>query len=750
MVVLELLDDDWLRVRAYATTGAWKPGEAFDEQRVFEYTTSAEWRDAKRLPTNARLHLVDGSAPERVEGAHDGAPSWIEIPDPAAIEPLAIWLASLPLRSAIQMYSNAPAADVTLGLRLSPKTVDVLADAWDRRPAGVLFWGDERVQRLLGRPRTAKPRIRIEASGIDWLSVSAEWEAEGERLTDADIARLRASKSRLVKLASGWVRRDATEQDEALTRALAVLGVEAGRPAERLTLWQLARAGEASLRALEDAGGDAETAQAIARLRDKAASFSGLRRVELPKGLRAELRPYQRDGLDFLAWTSSMELGAVLADDMGLGKTVQALAWLLHLRERDEQRGPALVVCPTSVLHNWAREAARFAPDLRVLVLAAGAERHDLRREVPEADLVLTTYALLRRDLDAWESTDLFAAILDEAQFVKNPDAAVSAAARKLRARHRLALTGTPLENRALDLWSILSFASPGVLGSRASFAARFDRADAPPHVRALLSAKLRPVFLRRLKSEVAKDLPDRIEERLDCELSDGQRKLYLAELARARDAVKSIAAEDADFRKSRIAVLALLTKLRQICCHPSLGGGKAALGSGKIDTLFELLEPLLAEGHKVLVYSQFVRFLTIVESELEARGVALHKLTGATTKRERVVAAFAQDDRPCVFLLSLKAGGTGLNLTAASYVVLLDPWWNPAVEAQAIDRSHRIGQDRTVIAYRLVTRGTVEEKIHELQQKKLALVRDVLGEDGFARALTRDDLDYLLADPEE
>ena len=751
IVAMELGQDDWLSVRAYAATGAWRPGDDDGGTCVFEYTPAAQWREIKVRPGATRLAPVDGASPEIEPAPHapDGPPAWIEAPDPAAVEPLSRWLASLPLRQQVQMYANAPAADVSLGFRLSPKTGDALADAWEKRPPGVVFWGDERVQRLLGRPRLSRPRIRIEASGIDWFSVSADWEAEGQRLSDADIARLHASRSRMVKLASGWVRREAPSQDEALARALADLGVEPGAPAERVTLWQLARASANSLHALEQAGGDGETSVALAQLRERAASFSGLPRVEPPAGLRATLRPYQREGLDFLAWTSSMGLGAVLADDMGLGKTVQALAWLLHLRRHEPEAGPALVVCPTSVMHNWVREAERFAPDLRVLVLSAGALRHDLRREIPDHHLLVTTYALLRRDLSDWTSIELFAAILDEAQFVKNPDAAVAAAARQLRARHRLALTGTPLENRTLDLWSILAFACPGVLGSRTAFGERFDRADAPPHVRALLAAKLRPVLLRRLKREVAADLPDRIEERLDCELSDGQRRLYLAELGRARSAVRDLAEDDVGLRKSRIQVLALLTKLRQICCHPSLGGGKASLSSGKVDTLFELLEPLLAEGHKVLVYSQFVRFLDIVEREMASRGIALHKLTGKTTRRGEVVAAFAEDARPCVFLLSLKAGGTGLNLTAASYVVLLDPWWNPAVEAQAIDRTHRIGQDRTVIAYRLVARGTVEEKIHELQERKAALVKDVLGEEGFARALTRQDLDFLLAEPD-
>jgi SNF2 family DNA or RNA helicase len=536
-----------------------------------------------------------------------------------------------------------------------------------------------------------------------------------------------------------------TAHDET-AQVLADLGIEAGGGEQRLTIWQLAGAKPESLEALERLGVDQETVHAVEDLRRRVEGFTGLAHVPPPPGLTAQLRPYQQRGLDFLAHTTSLGIGAVLADDMGLGKTVQALAWLEYLRQQEPAGGPSLVVCPASVVHNWAREAERFVPALRVLLLTSGAARHALRREIPRHDLVVTNYALLRRDIEAWREIELRAAIVDEAQNIKNPDAAVTHASLELKARYRLALTGTPLENRALDLWSIMSFVNPGYLGTRAQFARRFDRPDAPPHSRRLLAAKLRPVLLRRVKQEVAADLPERIEERQDCELTKGQRQLYLAELKRSRRLVDKLSDEPGGVRQNKIAILAALTRLRQICCHPALAGGKASLGSGKFAALVELLEPLLAEGHKVLVFSQFVRCLMLLKADLLAREVACHMLTGQTAKREQVVTAFADDSRACVFLISLKAGGTGLNLTAASYVVLFDPWWNPAVEAQAIDRTHRIGQDRTVIAYRMLTQGTIEEKIWELQQRKAALARDILEEEGFARSLTREDLAYLLA----
>ncbi|MBM3847478.1 MAG: DEAD/DEAH box helicase, partial [Verrucomicrobia bacterium] len=311
--------------------------------------------------------------------------------------------------------------------------------------------------------------------------------------------------------------------------------------------------------------------------------------------------------------------------------------------------------------------------------------------------------------------------------------------------------TGTPLENKLLDLWSISDFVQPGYLGSQEHFNQTYDVRGtgeegemAQRVARRRLSSKLRPIMLRRLKRQVAKDLPERIEVRRDCELSDEQRKLYLAELRRSRDQIMQAVAEKG-LQKSKIHVLAALTRLRQICCHPRLVGSDTA--SGKTETLMELLEPLLEEGQKVLVFSQFVQMLKLMEGECSALNIPTHVLTGESKERQQIVQAFQNDPRPGVFLLSLRAAGTGLNLTTASYVILYDPWWNPAVEAQAIDRSHRIGQTRTVHAYRLITPGTVEEKIWELQQRKAQTITDVLGEEGFARSLSKEDLDYLFSE---
>jgi len=782
VVAMDLRNDDWLQIRLFAHTGGgtWSPSASPAEALVFEYGPERLWQrvtlpapgeapaaapvaatatgemPADDLDAVGAFESMTGepAADPTVAPSDSGAGEvvWIEEPLAERVQPAADWIERV--RTAIASRNapqEAPWSDRDTGwwVLVNRKRLATLAEAWEDRPAGIGFFGTPRIRRLFTGRDTIKARVRVVASGVDWLSVSTAWEAEGRRLSDDDLAALRAASGRFVKLPSGWVRREVVEAHDETAQLLADVGIEVGEGEQSVNLWQLVGARSESLEALERFGADPETIEAVRRMRERIASFEGLPRVPLPEGLTAELRPYQRHGLDFLAYCSALGAGTLLADDMGLGKTVQALAWLLHLRSVEPGAGPSLVVCPASVVHNWAREAERFTPGLRVLMLTSGKERHELRKTIGEHDLVVTNYALLRRDAEEWHKLELHAAILDEAQNIKNPDAVVTRAARELRARHRLALTGTPLENRALDLWSILSFANPGYLGNRAQFSARYDRSEAPPHLRALLAARLRPILLRRTKAEVAPELPDRIEERVDCVLSRGQRQLYLAELRRSRRLLQELARDPDELKKNRITILAALTRLRQICCHPALAGGKPALGSGKFDTLFDLLEPLLAEGHKVLVFSQFVECLKLLSSEMRERGLPHHILTGQTTRRERVVAAFEQDPRASVFLISLKAGGTGLNLTSASYVVVFDPWWNPAVEAQAIDRTHRIGQTRTVIAYRLLTLGTIEEKIFELQQRKAQLVRDVLGEGGFARALTREDFEYLLT-PEE
>ncbi len=623
-----------------------------------------------------------------------------------------------------------------------------LAAVWADRPTDAEFLGNQPFQRLFMAPRQLKPRLIVKGSGIDWFMVSTEWEQEGMKLTSADLQRLAAATSRFVKLPdAGWIELDT----DAVARAhetMADLNQDLLSPVpQRIGLDQAAHFDDAELKRFADS-------PELKALKTRIADFEGVPAVELPAKLVAELRPYQQEGFNFLCHLTRTKLGGILADDMGLGKTLQTLTWMAWLREQNAASPkPALVICPASVLHNWRREAEKFTPHLKVLVLESGNARHNLRKQIPQHDIIVTNYALLRRDLEALQKFSFSAVVLDEAQFIKNPAAQITQSVKQIIADQRLALTGTPLENRMLDLWSIADFIQPGYLGTQEHFHETYQpRADGAGEeavsvqriARRRLSAKLRPLMLRRLKKQVAKDLPDRIEERRDCDLGDAQRKLYLAELRRSREQVAQIVAEKG-LNKSKMHVLAALTRLRQICCHPQLVGNDSV--SGKTETLFELLEPLLAQGHKVLIFSQFVQMLRLLETECRTRNIPTHILTGETKERQAVVQGFQNDTQPCVFLLSLRAAGTGLNLTTASYVVLYDPWWNPAVEAQAIDRSHRIGQTQTVNAYRLIAPGTVEEKIWDLQQRKAQTISDVLGEEGFASNLTQSDLEYLFSE---
>ncbi len=635
-----------------------------------------------------------------------------------------------------------------------------LATVWGTRPAEADYLGNPAFHRLFLQPRQARPHLIVKGSGIDWLSVSTEWEIEGLKLTAADLQRLQTATGRFVNLPdAGWLELDSGAVQSA-HEAFADLGLD-GLSAipQKLGMEQVAHLDENGLKRFVDS-------PEVRELRKKIAEFTGIVSTPLPEKLTAELRPYQKEGFDFLCHLTRHKLGGILADDMGLGKTLQTLTWLSWLQaQHPKNPKPALVICPASVLHNWRREAEKFTPHLKVLVLESGSARHNLRQKIPQHDIIVTNYALLRRDLEALQKFSFRAAVLDEAQFIKNPDAQITQSVKQLGAEQRLALTGTPLENRLLDLWSITDFIQPGFLGTKEHFSEKYEprvsidrgarnaegaEAAVPSSeleariARRRLSSKLRPLMLRRLKKQVARDLPDRIEERRDCDLGEAQRKLYLAELRRSRDQVMNTVAEKG-LGKSTIHVLAALTRLRQICCHPQLVGNDAA--SGKTETLFELLEPLLADNQKVLVFSQFVQMLRLLEKECQQRNISTHILTGETKDRQAVVNAFQDDPKGSLFLLSLRAAGTGLNLTTASYVVLYDPWWNPAVEAQAIDRSHRIGQTRTVNAYRLIAPGTVEEKIWDLQQRKAQTIADVLGEEGFARNLSQIDLEYLFSE---
>ena len=493
---------------------------------------------------------------------------------------------------------------------------------------------------------------------------------------------------------------------------------------------------------------EADVDAAFERVRERLASFEGVRPRGEPAGFVGELRPYQREGLGWLLFLEEMGFGGCLADDMGLGKTIQVLAMFAERRRRpaDEPRAPSLVVVPRSLVQNWVQEAARFTPQLRVLDYT-GLGRGEQRERFDEYDLVVTTYGTVRRDAGHLKDRAFDYAILDEAQAIKNSASQAAKACRLVQARRRLAMTGTPIENHLGELWSIFEFLNPGMLGrSNTLNVLAKNRADNGDAV-GLLAKALRPFILRRTKEQVLSDLPAKTEQTLYCELDARQRKLY-DELRDHYRAALAKRIENVGIKRAKIHVLEALLRLRQAACHPGLvDRTKRDQSSAKLETLLEQLDEIKQEGHKALVFSQFTSLLAIVRRQLDARQVTYEYLDGKTRDRQARVDRFQQDADCPLFLISLKAGGLGLNLTAADYVFILDPWWNPAVEAQAVDRAHRIGQSRRVFAYRLIARDTVEEKILQLQGEKRKLAEAIITADNsLISQLTADDLQLLLS----
>ncbi|MEX2288191.1 MAG: SNF2-related protein [Planctomycetaceae bacterium] len=480
-------------------------------------------------------------------------------------------------------------------------------------------------------------------------------------------------------------------------------------------------------------------------LRDRFHSFEGIAPRNEPAKFHGELRGYQREGLGWLEFLQEFHLGGCLADDMGLGKTVQLLALLLDRRERLDKRVPSLVVVPKSLLFNWQQECERFTPQLKVLEYS-GLNRAPLREQFHKYDIVLTTYGTLRRDVLELREVRFDYVVLDEAQTIKNSGSQVAKASRLLEANHRIALSGTPIENHLGDLWSIFEFLNPGMLGRSSAFKS-YTADDKDDKAHELLSAGLRPFILRRTKKQVANELPDKLEQTIYCELNEKQRRLYDELREHYRVTLLGLV-EEQGLDKSSMHVLEALLRLRQAACHPALLDRQSdEESSAKLDVLCPHLEELIDEGHKTLVFSQFTSMLAIVRKHLDKRNIVYEYLDGQTRDRKACVERFQTDPECGVFLISLKAGGLGLNLTAADYVFILDPWWNPAAEAQAIDRAHRVGQTRQVFAYRLICRNTVEEKIAELQSRKRNLADAILTADSTTlRDLSTEDLKMLLS----
>ncbi|MBX3740775.1 MAG: DEAD/DEAH box helicase [Akkermansiaceae bacterium] len=471
----------------------------------------------------------------------------------------------------------------------------------------------------------------------------------------------------------------------------------------------------------------------LAALAGKLRDFSGIEKIPTPEGLRATLRDYQLAGFHWMQFLARHGLHGILADDMGLGKTLQTITHILTEKKSGHSKGrPVLVVAPTSVVPNWRAEALKFAPELRVLILN-GPERRKYHRSIPHADVVLTSFALLQRDIDRLREHHFHLVVLDEAQYIKNPRSKVAQAACRLDASHRLCLSGTPVENHLGELWSLMRFLMPGFLGSEDTFNTRYrkpiekegdvDRNEA-------LKERVAPLILRRTKDQVAKELPPKTELVHLIELHSGQKDLYETVRAtmdkRVREAIAARGVE-----QSQIVFLDALLKLRQICCDPRMLPAEFSNDvreSAKLDFLTELLALLIEEGRRILLFSQFTSMLSLIEEHLVREKIPYLKLTGASKDRGKLVEDFQTGKAP-LFLISLKAGGTGLNLTAADTVIHYDPWWNPAAEAQATDRAYRIGQDKPVFVHKLLCQDTVEERIHRLQQDKAKLAAGLLSD---------------------
>ena len=552
-------------------------------------------------------------------------------------------------------------------------------------------------------------------SGVDWFDLAGTLDFDGMEVHLPEILEALRHGQNYVRLKDGsrgllpqdWLKRFASmaELGEAEGEAIRF------RSSQALLL-------DALLAAQEQVTVDAP----FARLREKLRSFNGVGPVDEPAGFSGELRPYQKTGLGWLHFLQDFRLGGCLADDMGLGKTVQVLAMLQERRARPAdgkgRRAPSLAVVPKSLVFNWIEEAKRFTPELRVLDYT-GLQRGPLADDFDRYDLVITTYGTMQRDIVKLKDLRFDYAILDESQAIKNAHSQRAKACRLLKADHRLAMTGTPVENHLGELWSLLEFLNPGMLGTASVFQDISKKVSEDDEGLSLLRRALGPFILRRTKQQVLTELPQKTEQTLHCDLEGKQRKRY-DELRTYYRAVLTERIAKTGMAKAKIHVLEALLRLRQAAIHPGLIDKDAAdESSAKLDVLMEQLREIIDEGHKALVFSQFTSFLAIVRNRLDQEKLVYEYLDGRTRQRQQHVERFQNDPDCPLFLISLKAGGQGLNLTAADYVFILDPWWNPAVEAQAIDRAHRIGQERHVFAYRLIARDTVEEKIVELQKNE-------------------------------
>ncbi|MGH7494904.1 MAG: SNF2-related protein [bacterium] len=638
--------------------------------------------------------------------------------------------------------------------------------------SGFEIFGEENLQR--NRVNRATPAVRVAVSSdIDWFDLSLEIDFGGVMASLAELRTAIRNDARYLKLADGSLARIPEEWQKRFSHFFSFAEIKNGTGRIAGTHAMLI---DALFDEAQDKRFDDGFKQRVQRLKN----FDGIQEVPVPENFQGTLRPYQQAGLNWLGFLQEYGFNGCLADDMGLGKTVQALAFLLREKSRNgltipveagrpspakakkkhgraqknakvkqnEVSRTSLIVAPLSVLFNWERECAHFAPDLK-LHIHHGLERARTAETFAQHDLVLTTYATMRNDIDFLKDFSFHYLILDESQNIKNPVSQTAKAAGILNSRHRLVLTGTPVENNTLELWSQFSFLNPGLLGSmhyfRSAFATPIERHQ-DESAATLLKRMIGPFLLRRKKEDVAQELPPKSEQIFYCAMSAPQKKFYEQVRDQCRAELMNLISTSG-LQDARFKVLQGLTRLRQIACHPALLEEGRKKDSGKFESFLDLLREIVAAGHKVLVFSQFVRMLKIVAEALDKEVITYTVLTGATRNREACVEQFQNDPNTKVFLISLKAGGFGLNLTAADYVFIFDPWWNPAAERQAIDRAHRIGQNKNVFVYKMIARDTVEEKILELQKRKENLVSQLITtESGLFKHLTVEDIRGLFS----
>jgi superfamily II DNA or RNA helicase len=611
---------------------------------------------------------------------------------------------------------------------------------------------DEQLEnRTLKNIERVEPQFQISSSGVQWFDLGVVFASSGgETFSTADIQRLILSGQNHTRLKNGKMAVIDSGAVEELQEVLLDCAPQQNAQGYRISSVQAGFL-EATLKQHAD-----WKVQAPAAWRERAAKQSGETKLECPSlgDLEKVLRPYQKQGVAWLHFLRANGFGGILADEMGLGKTLQTLAFLRSLHDQNvpaAESRPHLIVCPTSLVFNWAAEAKKFTPELKVLALHR-PDRHARFEQIAASDIVITSYALIRRDAEKYRGLEFDTVALDEAQHIKNRQTQNAQAVKAVKAKHRIVLTGTPLENSVLDLWSIFDFLMPGYLGTAKDFRERYELPIAKEknvEAQQRLARRLRPFMLRRLKKEVAADLPAKIEQVSYCELTPDQRGVYQQVIEASRkEVLEAVGAQG--LAKSRMVVLTALLRLRQVCCDLrllKLENVNAANASGKLEMFGELLEEVIDGGHRLLVFSQFVGMLTLLKEKLAAEGIEFCYLDGSTTDRAAVVERFQKEATVPVFLISLKAGGVGLNLTGADTVIHFDPWWNPAVEDQATDRAHRIGQTKVVTSYKLITRDTVEEKILTLQNRKREVIQATIGgEEEFAASLSWEEIQELLA----